>query len=79
MNKMFHGSHHYSDLCRYEIEDRNREIVRERCCPITVSVEELASAIDETGVSYSGGQRLVERLLQRAHDEAIARTLGILP
>lgn len=71
-NKWLNGE----QLPRYRSEELNRRAVLDRCVTIGVSPEELASTVDDKGVNDVAAGKLVTTLLERAHNTAIAQTLG---
>lgn len=71
-NKWLNGE----QLPRYRSEELNRKAVLDRCVTIGVSPEELASAVDDQGINAAEATKLVTALIERAHDTAIAQTLG---
>lgn len=73
ISRMFQGPHRHTSFST----QGNREIVRAACCDVTVTPEELCAAIGSDGVDAWMAQRLVETLIIRARDTAVARTLGL--
>jgi hypothetical protein len=74
-NRFFSGSHRHQGWSR--AQSGNRDIVRARCVPITVTPEDLAKAVNEDGVDMGRARDLVELLIARAHEAAVERTLGL--
>lgn len=61
----------------WEREQRNHAIIKGNCVPIMVTPEELAQAVDHNGICLYRASALVDQLLNRANQEAIAKTLGV--
>jgi len=76
---MLHGPD-YSAGAFYERERRHQRIIREKCAVTPVTAAELAGTVDHNGeVDAYRAAALIKTLIARAHDEAVGRTLGILP
>ena len=72
----FYGPHRHSGYHHQRVEE-NRRLALTRIADITVTPAELVEAIGADGVDYHCSERLVVKLLLRAEEAAVRRTLGL--
>lgn len=75
--RILHGPSFHSGLA-HERQKRHHDIICRECATTTVTAHELASVINYDGkIDPWNAAALIDKLIKRAQDDAVAQTLGI--